>query len=160
MAKQSHSNSLKAEAARALWTVLFASALGIVINVYSQHPLAIFAAPDAAPVKMSIDEFVKAFKRDEAIVLLDVRGKGEYDAEHSPVALHVPLDALMAEHARIAPNLEGASTIVTMCESEECAKADEAAGMLTKLGYKNVRVLTGGWEAYRHTDLPRVGGPL
>ena len=156
MAKRAQKGGVGAEAARIFWIVALSTGLGICVNSCSKHPLAIFQEPEKNASPISIEELVAALKRDEPLLLLDVRGQVEYDSEHAPSALHVPLESLMEKHPEIAPFLDGASLIVTLCDSEECAKAEEAAEMLAKLGYKNVRVLKGGWEAYRHTQLPRV----
>ena len=61
------------------------------------------AAPVAAPVPGSPDEVrrvsvteANGLREQERAVILDVRDKGSYDANHVAGALHIPVDSLIA----------------------------------------------------------------
>ncbi len=92
-------------------------------------------AADAATVKQWYD-------RNE-ILLVDVRETSEFDVEHIPGALLLPLSAFDPE---IFPTLPGKKVVL------HCAigKRSEAAGkMLLKEGHREVIHLTGGLVAWK-----------
>lgn len=164
VAKKSKASSFASDAERALWTAGFAIALGFAWNIWGPRPLAIFddgsvhASGEEPSTPITLEEFAQRLKADDKLLLLDVRDDEDYEKGHYPYALHVPVKLLQEQLPRIAPNLDGASLIVTLCDSELCGMAEEAVERLRKIGYKKVRVLKGGWEAWLRSDLPRIKG--
>lgn len=82
---------------------------------------------------------------DPGFVLLDVRGKGGFDAGHIPGAIHFPhLDlneANLADHP--------ADTLfVVYCAGPHCNGADKAGVALAKLG-RPVKKMIGGVEGWK-----------
>ena len=79
----------------------------------------------------------------EDFVLLDVRSREEHLSGHIPGSILLPLDQLASGAGKILGNPE--KKIVVYCQSG--ARSAQAAKVLGKLGYKDVRDLGGimGW---------------
>jgi rhodanese-related sulfurtransferase len=164
MRKKSNPNSIRSELLRAAMVLGFSAALGGVVNMFSRDPLPIFteektipsttvASPAAVdPGKISLDDVLRSTKdANQDVRILDVRGEAEFDTGHIPRSIHVQHDNLLKSQAAIDAALQGATLIVVLCDSDLCSKADTVAESLTKLGFKNVRVLQGGWESYKRS---------
>ena len=161
MRKKNNASSFRTELIRAAIVLAFSAVLGWVMNFFSSAPLPIFneektvpsataASPAAGdPGKISLDDVLRATQdAKQDVRILDVRGEAEFDTGHIPRSIHVAHDNLLKSQAAIDAVLQGATLIVVLCDSDLCSKADTVADTLTKLGYKNVRVLQGGWESY------------
>lgn len=82
------------------------------------------------------------------LVLLEALPAPYYERGHLPGARNLPLDQVRALADEVAP--EKSAEIVVYCASPTCPNSHIAAGVLSGLGYPNVRVFSGGkqeWEA-------------
>ena len=80
---------------------------------------------------------------DPAVVVVDVRSVAEYEAGHVDGALHLPLDALDAR----ALELPRDAFLVTVC-GKGGGRSDRAAQLLRDRGFRSVRTLCGGTQAW------------
>ena len=80
--------------------------------------------------------------RDGEILVIDVRGKTEYQDKHIVGARHIPLGYL---HKHIA-ELPKDTTIVTQCASGY--RSQVASSLLQRYGFKNVMNLSDGIDAW------------
>ncbi len=82
--------------------------------------------------------------------IVDVRERHEFDGElgHIPRAELVPLGTVVSEASSWNVN----DDIVVVCRSG--GRSAQAAGLLTRLGFKRVRNLDGGMLAYVRLGLP------
>ena len=78
--------------------------------------------------------------REKRTVVLDVRPAIEYAAGHIAGARSIPIDEL----AKRLKELPKSKTIVAYCRGPYCVFADQAAALLSKNGYKILR-LEGGY---------------
>jgi rhodanese-related sulfurtransferase len=175
LAKRSKS-TFRIDCIRALLATLFASALGLCANAFSAKSLPLWPAPEPAtpmppiPVSPSLDaaapkapvvkpktitipELAAALQSNASLLLLDVRSKYDFDAGHVPKAMNVPGEELPQQAAQLSELFHSVETLVTMCDGEGCDKAAHAAKQLREMGYTDVRVLKGGWEAYLQAKL-------
>lgn len=82
---------------------------------------------------------------DPGFVLLDVRGKGAFDAGHIPGAVHFPhLDLNEANLAEYPAD----TFFVVYCAGPHCNGADKAGVALAKLG-RPVKKMIGGVEGWK-----------
>ncbi|ODC03575.1 hypothetical protein BFW38_08460 [Terasakiispira papahanaumokuakeensis] len=85
-------------------------------------------------------------KPDEETAFLDIREFGEYGMGHPFHSVNVPLSRLESLIGTFVPRLE--ACIVLMDQSDE-GRANHAAQQLSQLGYRDVRVLSGGLNAWK-----------
>ena len=94
------------------------------------------------------DAFVKL--TSDNVVFVDVREKEEWAEGHIPDAINLPRGTIESEIEEKVPDLE--TTIVCNCGGG--GRSALAAESLQKMGYKNVRSLTGGFKAWKNIGLP------
>jgi rhodanese-related sulfurtransferase len=83
-------------------------------------------------------------------VIVDVREKEEWDEEHIPDAIHLSRGTVELEMEEKFPDLD--KTIITHCGGG--GRSALVAESLQKMGYKNVRSMTGGFKAWKAAGLP------
>jgi len=91
---------------------------------------------------------------DGGALVVDVRGKGQFDAGHIPGAVSVPLDELQAG---IPAALEGAQAkaIIVNC-GDGVTTGPEGTAILNKAGYPNAVNLKPGFEGWKGAGYPVV----
>jgi rhodanese-related sulfurtransferase len=84
-------------------------------------------------------------RRDEDVVVLDVRPPAEYRAGHISGARSIPLPELGARLRELPPGLE----VIAYCRGPYCVLADEAVALLRARGYRARRLAEGlpDWRA-------------
>ena len=87
--------------------------------------------------------------RSEKITILDVRPEAEYKKGHIEKAISIPVSELRSR----LKELPKKNQIVAYCRGPFCVYADEAVALLTKAGYKAIR-LEEGFPDWRLQDLP------
>lgn len=95
------------------------------------------------------NEVVQLMNRDKAVVV-DICGADEFAAGHVVGAKNIPLDQLEAKLAGAVKNK--ATPVVLVCASGMRSK--RALAVAKKLGFENVRSLSGGMGAWRSASLP------
>jgi len=85
-------------------------------------------------------------------LLLEVLPRDYYERGHLPGARNAPLDGLEHVVRKLAPSLD--RPLVTYCSGPTCSNSHLAARRLRDLGYRDVRVFTGGKAAWREAGLP------
>ncbi len=109
---------------------------------------------------LTIEEFHKLMNGEEPYVLLDVRLPGEHDRGFIPGSVSIPRGVL---EFRIGSEKVWDEEGLYVPEKEEmlilyCKKSNRsplAALRLNQLGYKNVKVMTGGWIEW-HKAYPEI----
>ena len=86
----------------------------------------------------------------QSAAVVDVCTTKEYNAAHIPDAISVPLSELAAHGERISSDKE--KPVIISCRSGTRAKS--AAKKLSKLGFKDLYVLSGGNTAWEKENLP------
>jgi rhodanese-related sulfurtransferase len=89
------------------------------------------------------------FLSAQEMVLLDVRQPEEYEAGHLVGAFNVPIREL-SQNLDLLP--DKSASIVVICKGG--GRAMLAATALEILGYENVKVLKGGYDAWAGEELP------
>ena len=86
----------------------------------------------------------------ETFILLDVREPWEYQTAHLSDSVLIPLGQL---HTRLN-ELDPEKQIITLCHHG--VRSQTALGILVRGGFKNVKNLTGGIDAYSLTADPTI----
>lgn len=104
----------------------------------------------AAPPLVSQNDLLQKLEQGSAVLILDVRTRGEYSSGHVPQAINIP-------HYELANRLQELSAskdreIVTYCERGP--RAGVAEDILQEAGFTAVRHLEGDMFLWRLNDLP------
>lgn len=87
---------------------------------------------------------------EDDLILLDVRDDWEWEVAHLEGAIHIPLDELGFRIGELNPHQE----IVTYCHVGE--RSIDACLVLWEAGFRKVRSMTGGIEAWSELVDPTV----
>lgn len=96
---------------------------------------------------------VAVIERD--LTLLDIREVAEYEAGHLENSFNVPIRTL-GENLNLLPDLN--AEIVVICKGG--ARAAQAGAALMFLGYTNIKILAGGFDAWAGEELPTTMEPF
>ena len=110
------------------------------------------AEPDASPggvVDIDSTGAVGLLEGDGAYVLVDVRTRSEYDADHAPWALHIPVDELPQRVAELGQT----QRIICVCQAG--ARSAAASEFLLSIGATEIYNVVGGMSGWSG---PRVTG--
>ena len=99
---------------------------------------------------ISVQELKQKMDRGEKFVLLDVREDWEYNLANIPNSTLIPLGTLPQSLQKLDPNAE----IVAYCHKG--MRSADAINFLYQNGYKNVKNLVGGIEAWSLQIDPNV----
>ncbi|WP_374356239.1 DedA family protein/thiosulfate sulfurtransferase GlpE [Chitinimonas sp.] len=105
--------------------------------------------------RISVAELADLISRDEAPVILDVRSQAARDAARIPGALPVDISSPVVPVAGLAADAE----VVIYCSCPNEISAAKVAKALMLGGFKNVRPLAGGIEAWQEAGLGTDSGP-
>jgi adenylyltransferase/sulfurtransferase len=86
-------------------------------------------------------------------VILDVREPHDAQASQIPGARHIPLEDLAHRY----PELGADTRIVVLCRSG--VRSAEATGFLLRQGFRNVRNVSGGLDAWAREPGPDLDAP-
>lgn len=96
-------------------------------------------------------------KKDASYILIDLRTKDETTKGHIPKAVAVPEGGIDAMKDQF-PAYKGAAIILYNQEGN-VASARETAQKIAEWGYKNVSILSGGFQAWEMADKTVAKGP-
>lgn len=89
--------------------------------------------------EMSMKEAAQWMSKESGYLLVDVRTEEEYEEGHIPGALLVPIEEIRERKVDAFPNPD--QTLLLYCRTGR--RAEDAAAILVKLGYKNVYAIGG-----------------
>lgn len=117
------------------------------------------SSPNPLPVEIpTID--LATFQRIQATrqaLILDARSASFYQQGHVPNALNLSREDFATDYRRLSGILDKDKPIVVYCSGGDCHDSKLVAGALFTLGYSDVRVFSGGWEAWTEAGLPVSG---
>jgi rhodanese-related sulfurtransferase len=153
-------------------------AVGLAMNRFARAPLPlVYQTPEqrfdaelttlvaAPPFKIApaatvgLDEFHAAVD-GKSTLILDARPSVFFEQGHVPGALNLARDDFAHDYRRLADVLKAATDkpIIVYCSGGECHDSRLVANALLSLGFSNVRVFTGGWDAWSAAGLPASTG--
>jgi rhodanese-related sulfurtransferase len=94
-----------------------------------------------------------------AAVFVDSRSRREFAAGHIPGALTIPLEEnreFLPEGVLAYPSDQ---TLVVYCEGGDCQTSLALARLIHDRGFRDIRVLSGGWEEWTASGLPVEQSP-
>jgi rhodanese-related sulfurtransferase len=153
-------------------------AAGLAMNRYYQAPLPmVFQTPEqrfdaelttlvaAPPFKIApaatvgLDQFHSAVDNKSALIL-DARPSVFFEQGHVPGAINLARDDFAHDYRSLSDVLKAATDkrVIVYCSGGECHDSRLVANALLSLGFSNVSVFTGGWEAWSAAGLPASTG--
>jgi rhodanese-related sulfurtransferase len=113
----------------------------------------------ARAATVGLDQFHSAVDRKNALIL-DARPSAFFEQGHVPGALNLARDDFAHDYRQLANVLKGATDkpIIVYCSGGDCHDSRLVANALLSLGFSNVSVFTGGWEAWSGAGLPASTG--
>ncbi len=151
---------------------------GLTLNHFSSAPQPIlYQTPEqrfdaelttlvaAPPFKLApaatvgLDKFHTAVDSKSALIL-DARPSVFFESGHVPGAINLARDNFAHDYRRLTGVLEANrdKPIIVYCSGGECHDSKLVANALLSLGFSNVSVFTGGWEAWSAAGLPASTG--
>ena len=116
--------------------------------------LAVNRGEEAIPAVVQAATAVARARRGGAGSVIDVRSGVEYDSEHVPESVHVPLGELAK---RVDEVMAAPAPRLLLCRNG--SRAASARSVLADLGLGGLSVVEGGLEAYRAAGGATVAGP-
>ena len=101
-------------------------------------------------ITITVQELKQKLDRGEKVVLIDVREPWEYNIAKIESAQLIPLGTLSAEYKKLDPGAE----IIMHCHMG--MRSMDATQFLLQQGFKNVKNLTGGINAWSQQIDPSV----
>ncbi|RKZ80426.1 MAG: rhodanese-like domain-containing protein [Gammaproteobacteria bacterium] len=86
----------------------------------------------------------------EAAIIIDVREQNEWDDQHIPGAIHIPLGEVKSRLSEIGQYKD--KPIVMQCRSGK--RSAVAANILKDAGFEHVSNMNGGINAWKQAKLP------
>lgn len=119
----------------------------------------VYAASSDDVVRMSVKELKETLDSGAGVVIADNRPKGDFDRQRIKGAVSLPWGMDVAPAAKKI--LPSDKLIVTYCACGpgESDSADVAAQLLSA-GFKNVKTLKDGWEAWEAAGYPTEKGKI
>lgn len=96
---------------------------------------------------ISLEFLMKRMEKDE-VLLLDVRPKEEYETDHIPGAISIPIEELEQHLSSLPVSME----IVAYCRGPYCLMSTQAVEILNTIGYKAFRLEEGVHEWRQYTE--------
>jgi rhodanese-related sulfurtransferase len=93
-----------------------------------------------------------AKSKSGAAIIADVREKDEWDEEHIPDAIHMSRGTVELDIEEKVPD----PNALIICHCGGGGRSALAAESLQKMGYKNVRSMTGGFKGWKAAGLPTM----
>lgn len=90
--------------------------------------------------------------KDRGVVFLDVRNMDEFNSGHAPGAQNMPLPGIVGGYAAFPD--DKSTPIVAICKSGE--RSLHAMLLFKAMGYKNVKNVKGGMNAWTAAGLPKA----
>lgn len=103
----------------------------------------------AKQIEINDPQRVRQMVEQKTRVILDARGREEYEQGHIPGALSFPLRELDEMFGVLARLVDRSAPILVYCSGVECEDSHTVAEYLTGFGYTDVKVYGGGftqWE--------------
>jgi rhodanese-related sulfurtransferase len=153
-------------------------ALGLVVNQSRESSLPlVYSSPEArlnsavtiigakplldASFGADVDKNeMRRISADNSALILDARPKTFFELGHIPSAISLPRDDFEKSYQSLQKILSSYWTkpIVVYCSDSGCPDSRLVGEALHKLGYRDVRLFRGGWDAWIDANLPTRQG--
>jgi rhodanese-related sulfurtransferase len=111
----------------------------------------VVAISDSAkpPARIELSRTRELWK--QGALFIDARRAEDYEQGHIAGAINIPLDTSRSDRAQLLAKRSNTAPLVVYCESSACPYATLLARRLSRQGFGNISVFTGGWVEWRDT---------
>lgn len=88
-------------------------------------------------------------------VVIDARMKADYEANHLPGAINVPVDMSDPDLSGVLASVRDGDHLILYCQSKGCPFAERVARRLLARGHTNLSMFPGGWVEWESTHPTR-----
>jgi rhodanese-related sulfurtransferase len=113
-------------------------------------------AADGDVLLIDVTEVQQRLAAKAPLLLIDARGRADYELEHIPGAVSVPLPKIAA--AGRLPGVPRDYEIAVYCSAETCPLSREAVRALASFGYTNVKDMRAGLVGWKQAGFATVRG--
>lgn len=153
----------KVSASQATVLLLLGISVGMSFHCFSADGLARHAEVISAIQEAKATTFMRKFSASEMRsiihrngseqVVIDARMKADYDANHLPGAINIPVDMTDPGFDRIVASIPNGAHLILYCQSKGCPFAERVARRLLACGYTNLSMFPGGWVEWESAFL-------
>jgi len=93
------------------------------------------------------------FYENKSALFIDARDVLKFHEGHIKGALSLPWHDVQEQFMVVAPRIDPGGLVVTYCDGKTCTLSHDLAFFLKEMGF-NVKVMSGGWEAWLNADMP------
>jgi len=131
--------------------------LGLVANGVAGSGLPLARESGRPGETVTVDAARSAQRRGAA--LIDARPREDYLSGHIDGAISVPFASRQSERDRLRSELPRTRRLIVYCEGGDCRAAGDLSVWLLAEGWRDVRVLEGGYPVWEAAGFPvRTGG--
>jgi rhodanese-related sulfurtransferase len=148
---------------RALMMVLIFAFIGMLSNLLSGKPVDWRYVPPEemllAGVKVQLIDAKAAHKysHDSSTVFVDSRECRDYAKSHVKGAICLPPDDVEQRFLSVEPLIPPESRVILYCYGPECDMAEKVGTFLAQQGYKNMMIMSSGFNAWEKAKFPVDG---
>lgn len=139
--------------------LLSAAAGALTFYLHPRAPALHLYQETAGPGEITVLDALH-LEREEGVLWIDARARGEFEKEHIPEARllnEAEWDTLAFELIEVLST--NTRPIIIYCDTQKCEQSERIAEKLRDLGNPDVRVLKGGWQAWRQVRERRQHTP-
>lgn len=107
---------------------------------------------------VTLEQMKQMFDSGDAVII-DARSTTEYEEGHIPGSINIPHDRIPEFMAVLNTEVSTDAHVVCYCRSVTCDFSDLLATEMKVIGYQNVSVFSGGWDAWTKAGYPTETGP-
>lgn len=102
--------------------------------------------------RISIESLGQALLSDGDQLIIDIRTRSEFLASHVPDAISIPSYEISLQ----ASDLEAFQNwkVILICQTTDCPELERATRDLRLIGFSDLSILEGGYDAYLASELP------
>jgi rhodanese-related sulfurtransferase len=169
----------------AFWVIASASlCVGLLVNQFRDKPLSLTYQTKAERLELAVSKVVRetsvnnvkteetlskdisleqfrTFVEGRRVLVLDARPEIFHRLGHVPGALSLARDDFEKSYAKLKDQLEKNKDqpLILYCSNTSCEDSHLVQKALSKLGYTNVSIFSGGWAVWTQAQLPEETNP-
>ncbi len=120
------------------------------------EPVVRAPAADGDVLLIDVTEVHEKLGQEAPLLVIDARGRADYELEHLPGAVNVPLPKIAA--AGMLPGVPRDYEIAVYCSAETCPLSREAVRALVSFGYMNVKDMRAGLVGWKQAGFETARG--